>query len=74
MEQQQAVELTLEQEFEIRSFAEQAKFLSLEEARELMVDLYRQMLMREALYKHFLAQDWGFSACGYKESEELNAD
>jgi Phycobilisome degradation protein nblA len=73
MEQQQAVELMLEQEFKIRSFAEQAKFLSLEESRELTVDLYRQMMIRDALYRHFLAQDWGFAFAGLEESGESNS-
>jgi hypothetical protein len=57
-----AFQLTMEQEFNIRSFSEQVKGLSREESQEFLVNLYRQMVMKEAMYKQFLAHEWGISA------------
>ncbi|HEY9826704.1 MAG TPA: NblA/ycf18 family protein [Stenomitos sp.] len=52
-------QLSMEQEFSIRSFADQVQHLSREEAQDFLVNLYRQMVMKETMYKHFLAQEWG---------------
>jgi hypothetical protein len=54
-------QLTMEQEFSIRSFGEQVKGLTLEESQEFLVNLYRQMVMKEAMYKSFLAHEWGIT-------------
>jgi Phycobilisome degradation protein nblA len=54
-----AFELSLEQQFNIRSFSEQVKNLSKEQAQDFLVDLYRQMLCKEAMYKEFLLQHLG---------------
>jgi hypothetical protein len=58
----QAFELSMEQEFSIRSFEDQVQHLSQEEARDFLVKLYRQMVMKETMYKHFLAQEWGIGS------------
>ena len=55
----QPVELTLEQQFSIKSFETQVQQMSREQAQEFLVKLYEQMLMREAMYRHFLKQQWG---------------
>jgi Phycobilisome degradation protein nblA len=57
-----AFELTMEQEFSIRSFEDQVQHLSPEEARDFLVKLYRQMVMKETMYKHFLAKEWGIGS------------
>jgi hypothetical protein len=57
-----AFQLSMEQEFSIRSFADQVKHLSREEAQDFLVNLYRQMMMKETMYKHFLAQEWGIAS------------
>jgi UDP-galactopyranose mutase len=51
--------LTLEQEFGIRSFADQVQNLSQEQAQQYLIDLYRQMIVKETFYKEFLAKQWG---------------
>lgn len=54
-----AFELSMEQEFSIRSFEDQVQGLSQKEAQEFLVKLYRQMVMKETMYKHFLSKEWG---------------
>ncbi|MGB8698720.1 MAG: NblA/ycf18 family protein [Thermosynechococcaceae cyanobacterium] len=55
-------ELSMEQEFGIQSFSVQVQNLSREEAQDFLVKLYRQMVMKETMYKHFLAQEWGIGS------------
>lgn len=58
----QPVELTLEQQFNIRSFQTQVEKMSREQAQDFLVKLYEQMMMREAMYRHFLKHQWGLEA------------
>ncbi len=53
------VELTLEQQFSIKSFETQVQQMSREQAQDFLVKLYEQMIMRENMYKHFLKHQWG---------------
>lgn len=55
----QPVELTLEQQFSIRSFETQVQKMSREQAQDFLVKLYEQMVLRENMYKHFLKYQWG---------------
>lgn len=52
-------ELTLEQQFNLRSFETQVEKMDLEQAQHFLVKLYEQMMLRESMYKHFLKQEWG---------------
>jgi hypothetical protein len=60
----QPVELTLEQQFSIRSFEAQVRQMSREQAQDFLVELYEQMMMRENMYRHFLKQQWGLEPGG----------
>ena len=53
------IELSLEQQFNIRSFETQVQQMSREQAQNFLIDLYKQMMMRETMYKHFLKHQWG---------------
>jgi hypothetical protein len=53
------VQLSLEQQFNVRAFSEQVKDLSREQAQDFLVDLYRQMMIKETMYKGFLMQQLG---------------
>jgi hypothetical protein len=55
----QPIELSLEQQFNIRSFETQVEHMSLEQAQDFLVKLYRQMVMREVTYKELLKHQWG---------------
>ncbi|PIG91935.1 NblA/ycf18 family protein [Gloeocapsopsis sp. IPPAS B-1203] len=55
----QPIELSLEQQFSIRSFESQVQNMSHEQAKDFLVKLYQQMVMREATYKQLLKHHWG---------------
>lgn len=55
----QANNLTLEQEFSLKKIAAQTKNLSQQEARDLIVELQRQMMVKDNLYKQIIKQEWG---------------
>jgi predicted HD phosphohydrolase len=52
-------ELSLEQQFSIRSFQTQVEKMSREQAQDFLIKLYEQMIMRENMYKEFLKHEWG---------------
>ena len=54
----QPMELSLEQQFSIRTFADQVQHMSREQAQEFLLMLYQQMMIKEAMYLHFLKQEW----------------
>ena len=55
----QPIELSLEQQFSIRSFETQVQQMSREQAQDFLVKLYQQMVMREATYQQLLKHQWG---------------
>ena len=55
----QANNLTLEQEFSLKKIAAQTKNLSQQEARDLIVELQRQMMVKDNLYKQIIKYEWG---------------
>ncbi|MBW4619235.1 MAG: NblA/ycf18 family protein [Cyanosarcina radialis HA8281-LM2] len=52
-------ELSLEQQFSIKSFETQVQNLDREQAQQFLVQLYRQMIVQEATYKNLLKHQWG---------------
>lgn len=58
----QPIELTLEQQFNIRSFETQVQHMSLDQAQEFLVQLYRQMVVKEATYQNLLKHQWGIES------------
>lgn len=61
---QQPIELTLEQKFNLRSFETQVEKMSREQAQDFLVKLYEQQMVREAMYKDMLKQQWGIDFHG----------
>lgn len=57
----QPIELSLEQQFNLRSFQDQVANMSHEQAQHFLVKLYEQMMLRETMYKHFLKHQWGIA-------------
>ncbi len=51
-------QLSLEQEFSIRAFADQVEQMSREQSQEFLLMLYKQMLMKETIYKELLKSQW----------------
>jgi predicted HD phosphohydrolase len=54
-----ALNLSLEQQFSVRSFQSQIQSMSREQALDFMVQLYTQMIWQESMYKNLLKQQWG---------------
>ncbi|MEH2080170.1 MAG: NblA/ycf18 family protein [Nostoc sp.] len=50
------VELTLEQQFRLQNLKGQVKNLSQEEAQEFLLEILRQMMVKDNLVKHLLKQ------------------
>jgi len=51
--------LSLEQQFNLRSFQTQVDQMSREQAKEFLVKLYEEMLVRENIYRDVLKHQWG---------------
>lgn len=58
----QPTDLSLEQQFNLRSFADQVEHMSREQAQDFLVNLYKQMMLKETMYKHFLKHEWGLES------------
>ena len=54
--------LSLEQEFNLRIFADQVRTLSQEQARDLSIELYRTMILKDQLYEDLLQDYWGLDS------------
>jgi Phycobilisome degradation protein nblA len=59
----QNFELSLEQQFSVRSFQTQIQDMSREQAQEFLVQLYTQLLWQESTYKNLLKHQWGIEDC-----------
>lgn len=53
-----ATELTLEQEFSIRHFADQVKQMSREQAQEFLIEQHKMMMIRDTMYQKLLKHEW----------------
>ncbi|WP_392532116.1 NblA/ycf18 family protein [Nostoc sp. C117] len=54
----QPITLSLEQEFSLRTFADQVQQMSREQAQEFLLMLYKQMMIRETTYQELLKHQW----------------
>lgn len=54
----QPTELSLEQQFSLRSFETQVEHMSLEQSKHFLIKLFEQMLIREQMYKSLLKHQW----------------
>lgn len=50
--------LSLEQEFSLRTFADQVQQMSREQAQELLLMLHKQMMIQETTYRELLKHQW----------------
>ncbi len=54
----QPMNLSLEQEFNIRCFADKVQHMSHEQSQEFLVVLYEQMIIRETTFQQLLKHEW----------------
>lgn len=53
--------LKIEQQFQIASFKQQVAQMSREDAQNLLVKMYEQMIVQEVAYKELLKHQWGLT-------------
>ncbi|KPQ38096.1 MAG: NblA/ycf18 family protein [Phormidium sp.] len=58
------IQLSLEQQFSLRSFETQVAQMSHEQAQQFLLKLYEQMMLREVTYKNLLKHQWGIEPNG----------
>lgn len=58
----QPIELSLEQKFQLKSFANLVQRMTSEQAKEYLIMLHQQMMMRETMYQHFLRHEWNLNS------------
>lgn len=51
--------LSMEQQFNLRKIADQTKSLSQEQAQELVIELQRQIMIKDNIYKKLIQHEWG---------------
>lgn len=56
MERESTIGLSLNQEFNLKAFEYQIEPIDLEQSKQLLVELYRQLLIREAYCKELLKE------------------
>ena len=54
----QALELTVEQEFNLRCFADQVQQMSREQAQEFLLEQNRLMMIQKSMYREILKHEW----------------
>ena len=54
----QAIELTVEQEFNLRCFADQVQQMSREQAQTFLVEQHRLMIVQKTMYQEILKREW----------------
>ena len=54
-------QLSVEQDFSLRLFADQVRTLSPEQAQDLSIELYRQMMLKENMYEELIEGYWGIN-------------
>lgn len=52
------IELTLEQEFSLRSFADQVQQMSREQAQDFLLLQYKYMMIQSTIYQEIIKKDW----------------
>ena len=54
-------QLSLEQQFKLKVLQEQVEGLTKEQAQEYLLEMFRQMMIKDNLVKHLLKNAWNFS-------------
>ncbi|GAB1542354.1 hypothetical protein NUACC21_50280 [Scytonema sp. NUACC21] len=54
-----STELSIEQQFNLRLFADYVRQMSREQAQDFLIELHEHMMLKENMYKSLVKQDWG---------------
>jgi hypothetical protein len=61
MTMNKVTKLTLEQEFHLRSFADQVHQMSREQAQEFLIEQHRLMLVQKTVFQEILKHEWNIT-------------
>ena len=50
--------LSLEEELQLRKFSDLVQRMSREQAQEFLIELHRQMMFKDKMYRRFIKQEW----------------
>ena len=50
--------LSLEEELQLRKFSDLVQCMSREQAQEFLIELHRQMMLKDKVYQRFIKQEW----------------
>lgn len=56
------ITLSLEQQFNLRSFETQVMKMSLDQAQTFLISMYQQQMLRDATFKQLLKHRWDINA------------
>ena len=57
----QANNLSLSEEFELKKFSDLVQHMSREQAQEFLIETHSQMIAKEKMYQHFIKQEWNLN-------------
>lgn len=63
-------QMSLEQEFDLRIFADQVKQMSREQAQEFLINLQKTMIIRDNLYREILKNSWGIGKDNWQDDSD----
>jgi hypothetical protein len=58
MDMDMAIELTVEQDFSLRKFADIVRQMSREQAQEFLIEQHRLMMFQKTMYQEILKHEW----------------
>lgn len=58
MDMDQTIELTLEQDFSLRNFADLVQRMSREQAQAFLIEQHRLMMIQKTMYQEILKREW----------------
>ena len=53
--------LSLEEELQLRKFSDLVQRMSREQAQEFLIELHRQMMFKDKMYRRFIKQEWNLN-------------
>lgn len=62
MDMDRTIELTLEQDFSLRNFADMVQQMSREQAQVFLVEQHRLMMLQKTMYQKILKHEWKLDA------------
>lgn len=57
-----SLKLSLEQQFRLHSFETQVQQMNRAQAQDFLIELFRQMIVKERLYKELIKNEWNLGS------------